>query len=123
LKIKTRQTTECTLISYTRGKGGREGSFGALHLAQARADGLKYVCKVGGGFDEHSLRAVFEEIKKLNTIKKPIKDRLVDDARSVWVEPRLVCEVEFASVTEDGALREPVFLRLRPDLEPGSSEK
>jgi ATP-dependent DNA ligase len=32
------------------------------------------------------------------------------------VEPRLMCEVEFASHSKDGRLREPVFLRMRPDL-------
>jgi ATP-dependent DNA ligase len=34
------------------------------------------------------------------------------------VEAKLMCEVEFASRTRDGLLREPVFLRLRPDLDP-----
>src|SRR5262245_22562863 len=34
-KIKTRQTVECVIIGYTRGKGDRETNFGALHLAQA----------------------------------------------------------------------------------------
>ena len=29
-----------------------------------------------------------------------------------------MCEVQFASLTKDGMLREPVFLRLRPDLAP-----
>src|SRR6185436_12710139 len=116
LKIKARQTAECVIIGYTQGKGDRAASFGALHLAQASADEGNYVGKVGGGFDEQSLKTVFDELRKLKTIKRPIKERPLDDARSVWVEPRLVCDVEFASLTKDGALREPVFLRLRPDL-------
>jgi ATP-dependent DNA ligase len=116
LKIKTRQTVECAIIGYTQGKGDRAASFGALHLAQASADEWKYVGKVGGGFDDQSLKTVSDELRKLKTIKRPIKERPLDDARSVWVEPRLVCDVEFASLTKDGALREPVFLRLRPDL-------
>src|SRR6185503_4496361 len=32
LKIKTRRTTECIVIGYTRGKGDRDASFGALHM-------------------------------------------------------------------------------------------
>src|SRR6185436_6273465 len=59
LKVKTRQTVECVIIGYTKGKGDRDASFGALHLAQATAatkpgaedGGLKYVGKVGSGFD------------------------------------------------------------------------
>ena len=35
---------------------------------------------------------------------------------AVWVEPRLWCEVQYASFTNTGTLREPVFLRMRPDL-------
>lgn len=116
LKIKTRQTVECIIIGYTRGKGDRQSGFGALHLAQRQAGGLKYLGKAGTGFNDHSLAAVFGQLTKLTTTIRPVKERPLDEARSVWVEPKLVCEVEYASITPDGLLREPVFLRLRPDL-------
>lgn len=116
LKIKTLQTTECIIVGYTRGKGDRDAHFGALHLAQVRDGELNYVGKVGSGFDDPSLRQVAEELKKLEIIKRPIREKPIDDARSIWFKPRLLCEVQFASWTKDGALREPVFLRLRPDL-------
>jgi len=118
LKIKTRQTLECVIIGYTQGKGDRQTSFGALHLAQAEGDELKYLGKVGTGFDEDSLEAVSAALKELETIRRPVKEKPLDDARSVWIEPKLICEVQFASVTNDGMLREPVFVRLRPDLNP-----
>jgi DNA ligase D-like protein (predicted ligase) len=124
LKIKTRQTTECIIIGYTRGKGDRAASFGALHLAQAAPatrpgagdGGLDYVGKVGSGFDERSLKQVAAELEKIEVIKRPIPEKPIDDARSIWLKPTLLCEVQFASRTKEGALREPVFLRLRPDL-------
>jgi ATP-dependent DNA ligase len=116
LKIKTRQTLECVIIGYTRGKGDREASFGALHLAQANGDELKYLGKVGSGFDGTSMKEVSAELEKLAVIRRPVKDKPLDDARSVWVEPKLVGEVQFASLTKDGLLREAVFARLRPDL-------
>jgi serine/threonine-protein kinase len=53
---------------------------------------------------------------ELTTGKRPFKERPVDEAVSVWVEPTLWAEVQYASVTPNGTLREPVFLRLRPDL-------
>jgi hypothetical protein len=87
-----------------------------LHLAQANGDELKYLGKVGSGFDEDSLKAVSSELEKLTTIKRPIKEKPLDDARSIWVESKLMCEVQFASFTPDGLLREAVFVRLRPDL-------
>jgi DNA ligase D-like protein (predicted ligase)/DNA ligase D-like protein (predicted polymerase)/DNA ligase D-like protein (predicted 3'-phosphoesterase) len=116
LKIKTRKTLECVIVGYTRGKGDRETNFGALHLARLEDGDLKYLGKVGAGFDDHSLKAVSGELQKLTTIKRPIKDKPLDDSRSVWIEPQLICEVEFGSWTPEGRLREGVFLRLRPDL-------
>ena len=72
--------------------------------------------KVGSGFDDSSLKEVDAELKKLNVIARPIKEKPLDAGRSVWVECKLVCEVQFTSLTSEGLLREPVFLRLRPDL-------
>jgi ATP-dependent DNA ligase len=116
LKIKARHTVECVIIGYTEGEGDRARYFRALHLAQDNGGALKYVGRVGSGFDEDSLKTVSAAVKELPTIKKPVKEKTTDDWRSVWTEPRLMCEVEFATVTKDGNLREPVFLRLRPDL-------
>jgi DNA ligase D-like protein (predicted ligase) len=116
LKIKSRQSLECAIIGYTQGKGDRQGHFGALHLAEVQDGQLQYLGKVGTGFDDHSLRAIAAELKKLTSIKRPVKEKPLDDARSIWVEPKLVCEVQFASRTRDRLLREPVFVRLRPDL-------
>ncbi|HZJ16255.1 MAG TPA: non-homologous end-joining DNA ligase [Chthoniobacteraceae bacterium] len=118
LKIKARQTFECTIVGYTRGRGDREGRFGALHLARSNENGLKYVGKVGSGFDEDSLKNVSAVLERLRRIKRPIKEKPLDHAQSIWIEPKLVCEVQFVSLTNDGMLREPVFLRLRPDLNP-----
>jgi DNA ligase D-like protein (predicted ligase)/DNA ligase D-like protein (predicted 3'-phosphoesterase) len=116
IKIKTRQSLECLIIGYTQGKGDRQKGFGALHLAQAEGNELKYLGKVGTGFDDHLLADIFAKLQKLTQIKRPVKEKPLDDARSVWVEPKLTCEVGFASLTPDGLLREPVFIRLRPDL-------
>lgn len=116
LKIKTSQTRECLIIGYTEGKGDRESSFGALHIAYQDGAELRYVGKVGSGFDEKSLKAVAGELKALAKVKKPIKEKIQEESRAVWLEPKLICEVQYASTTKDGLLREPVFLRLRPDL-------
>jgi bifunctional non-homologous end joining protein LigD len=85
-------------------------------VAQASDGELSYLGKVGTGFDERLLNAVSAELKKLTKTSRLIKPRPVDDSRSIWVEPKLMCEVQFASRTNDGMLREPVFVRLRPDL-------
>lgn len=116
LKVKVRQTVECIVIGYTPGTGDRAATFGALHLAQGDAGELKYVGKVGSGFDERTLREVMAALGKVERGPRPIREKPLDGARSIWLKPTLLCEVQFASWTPDGALREPVFLRLRPDL-------
>ena len=116
LKIKTRHTADCVIIGYTQGKGNRQQAFGALQVAEIDKSGLKYVGKVGTGFDDKMLRSIFQDLKKLKETKRPIKEKPLDDSATTWVEPKLMCEVQYASFTKDGMLREPVFLRLRPDL-------
>ncbi len=116
LKIKKRESTECVIIGYTGGKNGREATFGALQLAMKQEDGFKYVGKVGTGFDSKMMKKIFEQISKLERVARPVKEKPLDDAQTIWIKPKLICEVQYASITKDGMLREPVFLRLRPDL-------
>ncbi|HAM52595.1 MAG TPA: hypothetical protein DCP92_18555 [Nitrospiraceae bacterium] len=116
LKIKTRRTTECVIIGYTRGKGDREMLFGALQIALQEGNNLRYVGKVGTGFDVRLMKAIFAQLKNIKRVKRPVKEKPLDDAQTVWIEPKVICEVQYASATIDGMLREPVFLRLRPDL-------
>ncbi len=116
LKIKARETTECVIVGYTKGEGERRTKFGALHLAQLVDDALKYRGKVGTGFDDKTMGSISEQLSKLTIKNRPVKERPLDAAQSVWVEPKVMCEVQYARITPDGMLREPVFIRLRPDL-------
>ena len=77
-----------------------------------------YVGKVGSGFDERGAKAILAELKKLKETKRLIKEKPPDDSVTVWVEPTLVCEVQYSSIVSTGLLREPVFLRMRPDVPP-----
>jgi len=116
IKIKTRQTMDCLIIGYTKGKGDRGALFGALHLGQNNGSGLEYRGKVGTGYDAAMMKSIFAELKKVNPTKRMIKEKPLDDAQSIWIEPTLYCEVQYSSLTKDRMLREPVFIRLRPDL-------
>ena len=116
LKIKTRQTVDCVVIGYTKGKGDRDALFGALQIAVVEEGNLKYVGKVGTGFDAKLMKEIFSDLKQQKTIKRPIKEKPLDDSSTTWIEPKLVCEVQYASLTKDEMLREPVFVRMRPDL-------
>ncbi len=116
LKIKARQTADCVIIGYTQGKGNREKLFGALHIAYNNGNGLQYGGKVGTGFDTKMMKSVFAEVKKIKEAPRAVEEKPIDDAKTVWIEPRLFCEIEYASMTPNATYREPVFVRLRPDL-------
>jgi DNA ligase D-like protein (predicted ligase)/DNA ligase D-like protein (predicted 3'-phosphoesterase) len=116
LKIKTRQTVDCIIVGYTRGKGDRESLFGALQLAVSDNGSLRYVGKVGTGFDAKLMKEIVTDLKKQKQVKRPVEAKPPDDAQTVWIEPALMCEVQYASITRDQMLREPVFVRMRPDM-------
>ncbi|HKK47200.1 MAG TPA: non-homologous end-joining DNA ligase [Balneolaceae bacterium] len=116
LKIKVRRTADCLVVGYTQGQGDRRDYFGALHLAERINGNLQYRGKVGTGFTVVTMKEINEEIKKLKTIKKPVENKIVGENDTTWVKPRLIVEVSYSRLTPDKILREPVFLRLRPDL-------
>ena len=115
-KIKVRQTAESHIIGYTVGKGNREEYFGALNLGDISNGEIVYRGKVGTGFDSKIIEEITVELKKLKETKKQIKEKVLDEKQTVWVQPKLVCEIQYSSITRDGAFREAVFVRLRPDL-------
>ncbi|HSF25463.1 MAG TPA: DNA ligase, partial [Blastocatellia bacterium] len=112
-------TVDCVIIGYTKGKGDRETTFGALQLGLYKNDELRYVGKVGTGFDERAAKEILAELQKVKGGERPVKEKPIDDAVTLWLEPQLVCEVQYASRVSTGNLREPVFVRLRPDKVPG----
>ncbi len=116
LKVKVRNTRECVILGYNPGKGDRSTTFGGLHIAERVGDKLIYRGKVGSGFDDATLKEVFKEIKALKETKKPIPDKVMDEKISKWIEPALIAEINFSMITKDNQFREPVFVRLRPDL-------
>ncbi len=118
-KVKIRQTSEVFVVGYTQGKGGRGATFGALHVAEKVGDKLQYRGKVGTGFDDATMREILKLMKKVETVEKPsVEGNLLDVKTTVWLAPTLIAEVSYASLTSDKIFREPVFVRIRPDISP-----
>lgn len=116
LKVKVRNTRECLIIGYNPGKGNRVGAFGGLHLAEREGETLVYRGKVGTGFTDQTVQDIYKLLLKLPLTEKPVKSKILDEKASIWVKPTLFVEVSFASLTPQHIFREPVFVRLRPDL-------
>ncbi len=118
LKIKADKVGDFVVCGYTRTKGSRSG-FGALHLGAYLDGTLTYVGRVGTGFSDAELGAMREALDA-HPVKRPsCKGPSVPTGRDhVWVRPEMVIEVRYKTITPDGHLRHPAFLRLREDKEP-----
>jgi bifunctional non-homologous end joining protein LigD len=116
LKLKVRQEEEFVIAGYTAPSGARK-YFGALLLGGYRDRQLHYVGKVGTGFSEPILAALF---KKFRSLVQP-NPSLIDPPREKHVThlaPRLVAQIAFQEWTAEGKLRQPSFLGLRDDKDP-----
>lgn len=117
LKIKCQQRQEFVIGGYTDPQGSR-GYFGALHLGLYDGDRLVYVSKVGTGFDGKTLKQLWDRLTALRRPTSPFAVGTPSGRGHHWVEPKLVGEVRFTEWTDDGGLRHPAFLGLRPDKRP-----
>ncbi|HYC44646.1 MAG TPA: DNA ligase D [Burkholderiales bacterium] len=120
VKVKCVQRQEMVVGGFTDPEGSRS-AFGALLLGVYERDGkLRYSGKVGTGFNEETLRAVYKRLKPLETDKPAFSNapRGYEAKGAHWIRPELVAEVEFTEWTNDGTLRHPSFQGLREDKNP-----
>ena len=116
LKVKVHQEDEFVIGGFTRPAGSRQ-YFGALLLGAYDQQGLRYVGKVGTGFDQKTLAALYRKFRPF------VRSRpaLWDPPRQkgvVFLAPRLVSQISFQEWTADRKLRQPIFLGLRDDKPP-----
>src|SRR5262249_12068401 len=121
-KLKLRRTQEVVIAGYTKGQG-RRAAFGALVVGVFDAGVLRWAGNVGTGFSDTEIERLRGLLAPLGRSDSPFAEvpRMprVRPSDIVWVEPRLVAEVEFAEWTHEGRLRAPSYLRLREDKAPG----
>jgi bifunctional non-homologous end joining protein LigD len=119
LKVKCMREQEFVIGGFTEPSGSRQG-LGALHVGTFDADGgLVYRGKVGTGFSASTLRDLRRRLGALAVPHSPFSKgpRGAAARVSTWVEPRLVAQIRFTELTDDGRLRHPAFLGLRDDKE------
>lgn len=115
LKVKHSQRQELVIGGWTEGRRARARRLGALELGYHDEDGaLRYAGKVGTGFDDAELDRLQELLRPLARRDSPFAGRQPEKGTR-FVEPRLVCEVEFGEWTKDGRLRHPSYEGLRDD--------
>jgi bifunctional non-homologous end joining protein LigD len=114
LKIKTRLTQEGVIAGFTE-PGGSRKHFGSLVLGAYEGGKLIPLGSVGSGFTAKDLQGIREQLDPLIQRECPFPVRPETNAPVTWVTPELVCEVALAGWTEEGSMRQPVFLRMRED--------
>ncbi len=119
IKVKNVYRQEVVIGGWSPGEGGRATTLGAICAGVHDEDGaLRYVGKVGSGFTGETLDLVTGKLAPLRRDSSPFEGRQPPRG-TVFVEPRLVAEVEFREWTQAGTMRAPVFKGLRDDKPAG----
>ncbi|MER6340067.1 ATP-dependent DNA ligase [Streptomyces tendae] len=120
IKIRNMRSEDVVVGGWLPGKGRLGGLPGAVLVGQRAAGRLRYVGGVGTGWNAGERAELAELLAAAATDVCPF-DPVPRVPGARWVVPRLVGEVRYSTRTREGMLRQPSWLRLRPDLAPEES--
>ncbi|OII66223.1 ATP-dependent DNA ligase [Streptomyces sp. CC53] len=123
IKIRNMRTADVVVCGWLPGAGRLTGLPGSVLMGQFEASGggLRYVGAVGTGWSERERAELARLLHASEAAAHPFVQAPPVAAAARWVVPRLVGEVRYATRTGGGLLRQPSWLRLRPDLSPEES--
>jgi bifunctional non-homologous end joining protein LigD len=118
LKLKLERSQEFVVGGFTEPRNSRE-HLGAILLGYYNDEGeLVYAGHTGGGFSSRTLADIYARLKPLERSTPPFSTRPKTNEKPHWVEPNVVVEVRFNEWTNEGKLRQPIFLGVRDDKSP-----
>jgi bifunctional non-homologous end joining protein LigD len=114
-KLKINQQDEFVVGGWTEPKGART-YFGSLILGRYdESRQLVHAGDVGTGFTGAELQRLWKLLTPLEIQTSPFKEKPKTLGRPHWVTPKLVAQVRYTEITDDGRLRHPAYLGLRDD--------
>ncbi len=125
LKIKVNKRHEVIIGGFTNNDGSAK-TFSSLLVGVKENGKLRYTGKIGTGFSEKLQKEMMARFKPFITdkipfesvpdINKPSRFRPnPPNAKATWLKPKLVCEVSYTEMTDDGVMRHPSFEGMRVD--------
>jgi bifunctional non-homologous end joining protein LigD len=85
-----------------------------LYVGRRKGDDLVYAGKVDHGFDKVSAADLRKRLEPLVRKSQPYAKRIAH--KGIWVEPKLLAEIESRAKSAEGKVRHPFFRGLREDL-------
>lgn len=77
---------------------------------------LHWIGHAGGGFKEREMNDILAKLKALEVKTSPFSDAVEYEGVVHWVEPKLVANIKYATLTRSGKIRKPaIFLGFRED--------
>ncbi|HEV7311204.1 DNA ligase D [Sphingopyxis sp.] len=113
LKAKCIKRQEFVIVGWTPSDKSR--AFRSLMLGVHEKGVLRYAGKVGTGFDTAELFRLQAMMKPLARKEATVKAPRAETRGAHWIEPKLVAEIAFTEMTNEGTLRHPSYLGLRED--------
>ena len=92
----------------------KDDRFDGIFVGRRNGGELLYAGKVEHGFEDSMAKELQRRLKPLTRTTQPFAKRIPNSG--VWVEPRLLAEVEYRAKSANGHLRHPFFKGLREDL-------
>lgn len=120
LKFPIRPTASYVVGGF-RWETGSQHRIGALLVGEPGPDGLRYRGRVGSGVAGKAGVLLAQELEPLRSGEAPFASEVprVDRVGTEWVEPVLVVDVQYLTLTGEGRLRQPAYRGIRRDLSVG----
>jgi bifunctional non-homologous end joining protein LigD len=116
VKTKCIKRQEFVIAGWTPSDKSR--AFRSLILGVHDGGTLRYAGKVGTGFDTAELSRLMKTMSPLEQKAATVEAPRAEVRGAHWLRPKLVAEIAYTEMTNEGTLRHPSYLGLREDKKP-----
>jgi len=118
LKFPIRPTASYVIGGF-RFETDSDHRLGAVLVGEPTSEGLVFRGRVGSGIAGRAGQRLGDQLRPLVRDTSPFSAVLpkIDRVGTVWVEPEVVVDIQYLTITTDGRLRQPAYRGVRTDLD------